>query len=349
MKFSKLFFGLYFCFVNLSIISAQNNCPQVLKKARSTYDEGRISEVSNILEPCLKDKNGFTKEERIEAYKLLTFTWLYFNERAKAEDCMYNFLNLNPEYILNETIDPTEFINLYSTFRNCPILIYGIKIGLNNQDINVIKNFSVDNSAISHGIYKSALGLQLGVNLEIPVRKNISLLTELNLVQKNHTYRDEILKFAKISFHEKQTLIEIPILLHVNFSTKKFIPYINFGGTFSYLVNDKAIVSRKDKLNGNQVEVSGPELNILTLRHKLLYTASIGAGLKLKNVLGNGYIIIEARYNIGLRNSVSSKKRASNIDLVYNYLYLDNDFRMNGFVCSVGFALPSYRPRIKRI
>ncbi|HWZ22299.1 MAG TPA: porin family protein [Cytophagaceae bacterium] len=329
--------------------SAQNDCPQVLKKARNTYEEGRISEISDILESCLKDKTGFNKEERIEAYKLLTLTWLYFNERTKAEECMYNFLKLNPEYVLNETVDPTEFINLYTNFRTSPVLIYGIKLGFNNQDINVIQNFSVDNSTVNLGKYKSALGLQMGVNFEVPLHKNLSLVTELNLVRKNHTYSDEILNFAKINFHEKQTLLEVPILIHLNFSTKKFIPYLNFGGTFGCLINDKAIVSRKDRVSGTQVEVSGPELKILTLRHKLLYSASLGVGFKLKNIIGNGYIIVEARYNVGLRNSVNPRYRTSNSELIYNYLYLDNDFRMNSFVCSLGFALPSYRPRIRRI
>jgi hypothetical protein len=349
MDFFKLFFMVLFYLIIQIEVVAQNDCPQVLKKARNAYEEGRIGDVSDILESCLKDKNGFNKAESIEAYKLLTLTWLYFNERTKAETCMYNFLKLNPEYVLNEAVDPTEFINLYNNFRSSPMLIYGIKLSFNNQDIKVIRNFSVDNSTINRGKYTSALGLQMGLNFEIPLHRKLSLLTELNLVRKNYTYSDEILNFAKLNFHEKQTLLEIPLLMHLNFSTKKFIPYLNFGGTFDCLINDKAIVNRKDKVSGTQVEVSGPELKILTLRHKLLYNASIGVGFKLKNIIGNGYIIVDARYNIGLRNSVNPKHRTSNSELIYNYLYLDNDFRMNSFVCSVGFALPTYKPRIRRI
>ena len=84
MNFYTLFFFLLInLFVQLDTI-AQNNCPRILKKAQTFFDEGKISEVATMLESCLNDKNGFTKEEKIKAYKLLVLTWLYFNEQIKA-------------------------------------------------------------------------------------------------------------------------------------------------------------------------------------------------------------------------------------------------------------------------
>ncbi|HSZ24447.1 MAG TPA: porin family protein [Cytophagaceae bacterium] len=347
MKFFKLIFLLGLVVFIEKKVQAQNSCPQTLKKAQDTYDEGRISEVPDILDGCLKSKDGFTKVEKISAYKLLTLTWLYFNERTKAEETMHNFLVLNPEYEINEALDPTEFINLYNSFRTTPVLIYGFKVGLNRQNIGVIRDFSLDNSAIKRGQYKSAIGEYVGFNFEIPLQKRISLLTELNIVGKSYRYTDEILGFANISFTEKQTLAEVPVLLHINLSEKKFQPYINIGGTFGYLIADKAQPVRKDNVDGTQQDVSGPDINILKLRHKLIYSASIGAGFKVKNVISNGYLIVDLRYNIGLRNVVNPHNRTSNTDLVYNYLYVDNDFRMNSFVFSVGYALPKYKPKIK--
>ncbi len=326
----------------------QNNCPQTLKKAQDTYDEGRISEVPDLLDPCLKDKNGFTKEERIDAYKLLTLTWLYFNEKGKAEESMHNFLVLNPEYEINELIDPTEFINLYNSFRTTPVLIYGLKIGFNGQDVNVIRNFSVDNSNTNRGKYRSPVGIQFGLSFEIPVKKRFSILTEFNFTKKNYQYNDQILQFATVEFIEKQTLLEVPVLLHFNLSKKKFCPYVNVGGTFSYLASAKTNVTRKDDLDGQLLDVPGPELKIANLRHRMMYNASIGAGFKLKNVISNGYLIVDLRYNIGLRNVVKPENRGTNKELLYNYLYLDNDFTMNSFVVSVGYALPKYKPKIKK-
>jgi hypothetical protein len=349
MNFLKSFLLILFILTIFGKVSGQNNCPQTLKKAQDTYDEGRISEVPELLEECLKTKDGFSKAEKIDAYKLLTLTWLYFNERTKAEETMHHFLVLNPEYEINQAIDPTEFINLYNSFRTTPVLIYGIKVGFNGQDVNVIRNFSIDNSSIKRGNYKSPINMQVGLSFEIPLKKKLSLLTELNLTKKNYQYKDQLLEFSTVEFSEKQTLLEVPLLLHFNLRKNKFSPYFNLGGTFSYLLSDKAIVTRKDNRDGTQLDVPGPEIKITDLRHRLMYNLSIGAGFKFKNLIGNGYLILDLRYNIGLRNIVKPENRGTNPELLYNYLYLDNDFTMNSFVFSIGYSLPKYKPKIKKI
>jgi hypothetical protein len=330
---------------------AQNNCPQTLKRAQSTYDEGRISEVQGILEPCLEDKEGFTKDERIAAYKLLTLTSLYFNERTDAEKYMHQFLSLNPEYEINESLDPVEFINLYNSFRTTPVMIFGLKIGANLQLVQVTKHFSVDNSAETRGSYRHPANFQAGAMFEFPLRKKWSLLTELNFVMKSYTYSDKILGFADIQIQEKQTMLELPVLLHLNLKKPKsrFTPYLNMGPTFGALIGDRATVSRKDNLEGTLLDVPGPQLRIMSIRHTLQYYASIGVGFKLKNFIGNGYLWADFRYNHGLRNVVKPEMRTSNIDLVYNYLHIDNDFRMHNFVLSLGYALPHYKPKIKKV
>ncbi len=126
------------------------------------------------------------------------------------------------------------------------------------------------------------------------------------------------------------------------------MPYVNFGATFGYLVGAKALVTRKDNVEGTSQDVPGPEQKIADLRHKMMYHASIGAGFKLKNVISNGYILVDLRYNIGLRNVVNPANRYSNQELIYNYLYIDNNFTMNSLVFSVGYALPKYKPKIKK-
>src|SRR5687768_8357487 len=93
--------------------SGQNTCSQTLLKAQIAYYEGRAEEVSTILEACLKD--GFTEEEKSQAYRLLTLTHLYLNETQQAENSMLSFLRLNHYYKINEAVDPTEFINLYQS------------------------------------------------------------------------------------------------------------------------------------------------------------------------------------------------------------------------------------------
>src|SRR5688572_15785653 len=90
MNFIRSFFNTaaivaFLLLFSLSV-KAQNTCSQTLIKAQFTYYEGRAEEVPLMLETCLT--SGFTPEEKLQAYRLLTLTYLYLNEPANAEKVM---------------------------------------------------------------------------------------------------------------------------------------------------------------------------------------------------------------------------------------------------------------------
>jgi len=83
---------------------AQTACTQTLRRARTVYDEGRIQEMESLLESCIK--SGFTDEERTEAYRLLILSYLYLDEPEKADEAMLALLKDNPQFAINERVDP---------------------------------------------------------------------------------------------------------------------------------------------------------------------------------------------------------------------------------------------------
>ena len=58
-----------------SRVQAQSSCAQTLRNARATYDQGRLHELPDLLAGCIG--NGFTQQEKVEAYKLLTLAYIY--------------------------------------------------------------------------------------------------------------------------------------------------------------------------------------------------------------------------------------------------------------------------------
>src|SRR6478609_109001 len=106
MKRLLLLTSLYciFCFC----ASGQSTCTQTLRTARSTYDQGRLHELPSLLEGCIK--NGFTQQEKVEAYKLLVLAYIYLEEPTKADEAMLNLLNTDHYFKINEATDPAEFI-----------------------------------------------------------------------------------------------------------------------------------------------------------------------------------------------------------------------------------------------
>ena len=99
--------------------TGQSTCTQTLRTARSTYDQGRLQELPSLLDGCLK--NGFTQQEKVEAYKLLSLAYIYLEESAKADEAMLNLLRTDHYFEINTSTDPAEFIALYRTFRTRPI------------------------------------------------------------------------------------------------------------------------------------------------------------------------------------------------------------------------------------
>jgi hypothetical protein len=329
----------------------QGTCSQALTDAQKAYDDGRISEINGMLSACLE--NGFTKEEKITAYKLITLTNLYFNEKTKAEESMLQFLRLNPEYEINTEdtkYTPIEFINLYNSFRTRPIFLFGGIAGINFHDVDVVRNFSVDNTNEKRGEYKSKFGFKVGLAMEITRWKKYSVYTELVFSRRSYSFSDNLLGYAQTSLTENQMNLELPLMLRRNFGkNKKYVPYFNIGPTFHYLFSSKGEIIRKDEIGGISREVNGPAIDLMPQRHKLNYSLSIGGGLKMKNIISNGYIVLDLRYNHGLRNIANPLTRNDNSTLTYDYMYIDPDFRMNTFQFSIAYIMPKYKPKLKKV
>src|SRR4030042_4814203 len=69
---------------------AQDDCSKTLQEARNLYDLGMIDEIPKMLSPCMQE--GFTRPQRIEAYKLLILAYLFDDNQFEAERTMTEFL-----------------------------------------------------------------------------------------------------------------------------------------------------------------------------------------------------------------------------------------------------------------
>src|SRR5882672_2751878 len=125
------------------------NCSQTLRLATSTYEQGRLHELPGLLEGCIK--SGFTEDQKVQAYKLLTLAYIYLEEPEKADASMLLLLETNTEFQINEAIDPAEFIALYKTFRTTPVYRIGGKGGTSVAQPNVA---SSDNANDAGSKYK---------------------------------------------------------------------------------------------------------------------------------------------------------------------------------------------------
>ena len=320
-------------------------CTQKLNKAQKVYDAGNITEVEGLLSVCVESKAGFSKEEKMQALRLMILSYLFQDENEKAEQKLLALLKEDPEYQLNPAIDPAEFYQLYNSYRTVPVLNIGILAGGNMTSGSEIKTYSIDNSNTNKPTYKSGYGFHAGITADIHLYKQFQINTGVILSFKNFTYQDSLLygNYTYIQSKESQMWLDVPLALKYNFGKKKLRPYIYAGGSFNLLVNANADFTRTNKDRSNAADAGTEKMN--DIRSSINYTALFGAGLRYK--VGYGYMILDVRYTIGLRNVTDPANRFSNSDgaNLFYYGYVSSDFSINNLAVSVGYLKSIYKPK----
>lgn len=329
-------------------IVAQESCTQTLVDAQDVFYSGQIELVPEILEPCLQ--NGFNREEKVAAYRLLTLCHLYYNHTKEAAGAMQNMLKLKPEYKIQD-IDPTEFKNLFETFRRTPIMIVGVKGGLGSFNLYETTNYNDLNSVAYAGTYSPELMLMGGVSVEVPIRPELSFVAEGYYATYSFTFSQYLLNYATVDMNEAVKGIEVPLLFQWNIlKDKQVIPYVNVGGSMHFLLGASVGLNRKDTLTGGQSrEIALPQdADMFASRNAFNFAFTGGVGVRIKDIVGKGYLTVDIRYSRYFENYVEAENRASNPSLSYSYMYTDNSFKQQNFQYLVGYKFPIYYPKQRK-
>lgn len=353
MQVKKILIILFFSLINFAIFA--QDCKDIVQRAEVAYKKGHFNDVKEILvEECIKVLPLDTEKE--QAYYLLTLSNLYLKDTDEAKKSMLNILNQNPEYIcLPES--PVIFQKFYNSFKITPFVVFGGRIGFNSSQITSTKLYSLDNiDNAKNGSYQSKVGLNIQAMLAIQLYKKIDLLAEIGFKQFNYLYKNTQFKYSKIEFTEKQSLLELPILLKYNFGNnynfkrrrknfwQHFNPYVIGGFSATYLLSSKGTIKREDKFVDNTtITLNSPEFNITAMRNAFAFYAIGGIGLDYKKY--RGIFSLECRYSYGLSPIIKPATRYTNTEMALGYGYLDNDINFGNLTIMAGYSIPLYRPR----
>lgn len=328
--------------VSLShVVQAQSTCAQVLRTARTTYDQGRLHELPALLEGCLK--NGFTKQEKVEAYKLLTLAYIYLEEPAKADEAMLQLLRTDSYFEINESADPAEFISLYKTFRTWPVYRVGAKVGVNATVPSVVSRVNAVEGISSH--YKAGISFQSGLAFEIPLTDKLTLGPELHFKLKSFLFNSEVTvgdnETNTSEGKESQSWLSLPVSVQYKLMESKLNPYVSLGISGDYLLNAHIVMARN---RVNATSIPEREYDITDVRKKINMSAIASCGIKLK--LGAGYVVSELRVIYGL-TPVNAKNTSFAIDdyLLFDNGYADNVMKLNSISITAGYIYNVFNPK----
>ena len=358
----KLYFFVLISAVAVSSgFSQKTNCTQVLRLARSQYEQGRLHELPTLMEGCLSGQSGnFTKEEKKEAYRLLTLAYIYLEEPDKADETMLALLNTDHFFEINETLDPAEFIALYNKFRHAPVFWLGFKFGVNLTQPNIKTTYFVGSQGSNKGSYGLVPSIQLYLSFEkdIFAKKfphksgNGSLLTfapELGYITRGMTYNNQDLAFSdedpsksisSLEFTLTQTWLDFNPIIHYKLNnSQQFKTYLGLGPGVSFLLGSSNLAKT---VLGNGFTNSGGAVDDSGSYKKLVYSVVAVAGLKYK--FGDIYVMADLRYQYGLTTTVDPNSR-TNPDIAYNYQGQYNDYSLNNLSINIGIAYPYFKPK----
>jgi hypothetical protein len=351
----NFFYILIFTFLTIPVV-AQDQCTIALNEAEDKYETGRLYEIPEMVNSCIEA--GFTKEQKTRAYRLLTLTYLFLNYYEEADKAYLELLKLSPEYDVNDELDPMEIINHHDKFTTKPIFYLTLgKAGVNVSYANVLVDYSITNSMDRSDRYSTVLGFHAGFGAEMVIYQDLHLYGEFMITSKKIHLTDTHWDFYTTNMDLTRTEVEIPVLLKYNFFLGKANPFVEGGISPSYMYH-----SSIRNIEGNYLVLENPgdtepeefpvqprpEITTTELNKKINYSAILGAGVNYK--IGLNYLVFEARYSMGMLNTIKSEERwglssAEVRDLKFPTGHVYDDLKLNNLSFFIGFVKPLYKPR----
>jgi hypothetical protein len=327
------------------LLVAQNDCGTKIQEAQKYYEQGMIEEIPQMLAPCME--NGFTRNQKIEAYKLIILSYLFDDNQFEAEKTMVEFLSKFPEYEIMPN-DPVEFVYLFESYRTTSIFSFGFTAGFNLSDPRIIEpytTFDMHNASLTNTMKP---GFQVGVGVGRYISRKLFLNLELKFSENQYAFKDELITplpglngIHSVSYKERLYKLMMPLTVAYEFEGKKFHYFIRTGVGVSKLMSASGTATRQ--YTEEIPPVTGETQNLMPYRKSFLYSGIIGTGVRYK--VPHGVLTAEIRANIGLNNIVRSEKRYDNWQQVMQSSYLDDDFSLNVFSFSAGYYFSFYKPK----
>ncbi len=335
-------------------LKAQVSCTQNLTAARALFNSGRYYDIQGTLQNCLV--SGFSKQERIEALRLLSISYLYLDKYPSADSAYLLLLKTSPEYRANAQSDPPDYVYLDESFRHKPVYKWAINGGLNLVFPRILYQYSVSGSTNSIYSHNKQVGFNFGASLEKDITGKISAGIEGQFQYSKCRYN-----YSSISSRELDSLsvanygnlelistwINFPVYIKYKFGDHRIRRYILGGGELNLLMS----ANYAAKTGGGR-DISSTNYMINPHYNFLNYSGFLGFGLSYKSKSISSFAI-EFKYASGLSDIVNGHQRygtlgndryQSNI-IYYDMLDLTSPQRMDKFMITIKYIHPVYKPK----
>lgn len=152
-------------------------------------------------------------------------------------------------------------------------------------------------------------GVTAGISFKYAEERHVGLIAELNLSQRGWK---EDFEDAPFNYSRHLTYIEVPILTHIFFGSRKFKGFVNLGPVVGYMIGDNITsdfdYAHPDQVAGFPIANRSTEQMAMEVKNKFDYGITAGAGCEFIIKRRHAFSL-EARYYFGLGNIYPSSKK----------------------------------------
>jgi hypothetical protein len=259
-----------------------------LDEAKKWYEEGELEKIESI-ESCAKDPKSMSTEKRLEAFQLITESYLYRDKIGAADKSFREILKIDPLYqpdTIGDSYQSYDLIYLSKTFTRRPVFSMYFGGGANFSLIEQLQNYGVDNTSgtADHEGYlrEVVIGANATVGFELPLLYNFDLTLDATFAYRTYAFgdsmyisatqetnptslitsdlkKDDILLYSTLQFKENQFWIDVPLMLRYNITKfKGLLPYVYAGVAANFLLHaDLTDVTRRTEPESIRAELGG--------------------------------------------------------------------------------------------
>jgi len=315
-RFFCILFFSFLCAGDFICRAQSDTCIAHLKDANTNIEEGDYDQAIVLLHNSI-DHCDFDKEDKISAYKMLIICYSFIKNPEGADIAAMHIIKINPNYTPDKLKDDRRLIKVFQKFKPVPVFAIGFNAGINFTNEKTINSYSVAYPN-GNGSYKSKAGLQLGIQAEKRIYRN--LWAELGFSYRTSGYSHDLymVDSSTVQYSEKLTYLDFPLSLKYYFSSRRVSPCLQAGTDFSILSNalsttasagQKDIINRREYRNTSQIGYFG------------------GAGINYN--IKSFKICFSFRYIFFPEDVNKPGTRYSDQINVFKYNYVDDDFRLD--------------------
>jgi len=330
----------YFILVFVTIAPyayTQTDCSFQLDSAKNLFENGIIEEIPQVLNPCIEE--GFTREQKISAYKLIILTYLFDDNQQGAESTMLQFLDDFPNYEIRPD-DPVEFVYLFESYRTLSVFSVGFFMGPNLSFVRTIEPVT-PSPVINNSDNKAGFATQFGLRVNRYLYQRLEANVELIYSGRNYSFEENIAGNSESAFSEEISIWEIPLYASYELNPGKIVPFVYAGPSIGFITSASG-TPIETLLTDNAQPFNGAERDISHRRTLVNFSLMMGGGIKYK--MPKGYFGVDLRFNVGLNGIVQDNVLQDHSEIL-EFNHIDDKFALNSIFLSIGYHYTLYQPR----